>query len=210
MRFLAIIMSLVSWIDLILHMMIELCFPPFDNTTRSWRIFQKAQKKIIEWSKMSKMRFLAIFLSLVCWIDLILHFVIVLNVFIIQQCYQVMKDPSNITEMHFWMIIRAKNEGFGHFLEFSLLDRLDIAYCDSTKCFLTFQSGNSSWKIIQKVQNCIFEWLKESKMRFMFILLSLESFGRFWDFGLLDRHDIAYCVILLNVSQLVTLPGNDL
>ena len=47
-------------------------------------------------------------------------------------------------------------------------------------------------------------------MRFMVILLSLESFGRFWDFGLLDRHDIAYCVILLNVSQLVTLPGNDL
>ena len=30
---------------------------------------------------------------------------------------------------------RAKNEVFGHFLEFGLLDRLDIAYCDSTKCF---------------------------------------------------------------------------
>ena len=29
------------------------------------------------------------------------------------------------------MIQKAKNEVFGHFLEFGLLDRLDIAYCDS-------------------------------------------------------------------------------
>ena len=92
-----------------------ICFPTFDNTTRSWWAIQKPSKCIFEWSKVSKKRFLAIITSLVCWIDLILHFVIVLNVFIIQQCYQVMKDPSNITEMHFWMIIRAKNEGFGHF-----------------------------------------------------------------------------------------------
>jgi len=33
---------------------------------------------------------------------------------------------------------RAKNEVFGRFLEFGLLDRLDIAYCDSTKRFLVF------------------------------------------------------------------------
>ena len=33
------------------------------------------------------------------------------------------------------MIQRAKKEVFGRFLEFGLLDRLDIAYCDSTKCF---------------------------------------------------------------------------
>ena len=91
------------------------CFPTFGNVTRSQRIIQRSQKCVFEWSKRPKKRFLAIFLRLVCWIDLILHFVIVLNVFIIQQCYQVMKDPSNITEMHFWMIIRAKNEGFGHF-----------------------------------------------------------------------------------------------
>ena len=31
------------------------------------------------------------------------------------------------------MIQRAKIEVFGHFLEFGLLDRLDIAYFDSTK-----------------------------------------------------------------------------
>ena len=31
------------------------------------------------------------------------------------------------------MIKRAKNEVFGHFLEFGLLDQLDIAYFDNTK-----------------------------------------------------------------------------
>ncbi len=36
------------------------------------------------------------------------------------------------------MIQSAKKEFLGHFLEFGLLDRLDIAYCDSTKYFPTF------------------------------------------------------------------------
>ena len=57
------------------------CFPAFDNITRSWRIIQMSQKCIFEWSKEPKKRFLAIFWTLVCWIDLILHNVIVLNVF---------------------------------------------------------------------------------------------------------------------------------
>ena len=33
------------------------------------------------------------------------------------------------------MIQIAKKEVFGHFLGLGLLDRLDIAYCDSTKMF---------------------------------------------------------------------------
>ena len=33
------------------------------------------------------------------------------------------------------MIQRAKIEVLGPFLEFGLLDPLDIAYCDSAKCF---------------------------------------------------------------------------
>ena len=44
-------------------------------------IIQKSHNCIFEWSKQPKMRFFAIFWSLVCWIDLILHIVIVLNVF---------------------------------------------------------------------------------------------------------------------------------
>ena len=34
------------------------------------------------------------------------------------------------------MIQRAKKEVFGHFLEFGLLDRLDIAYCDDSICLI--------------------------------------------------------------------------
>ena len=49
-----------------------------------------------------------------------------------RQCYQILRDHSEAAKMHFWMVQRAKKEGFGHFLEFGLLDRLDIAYCDST------------------------------------------------------------------------------
>ena len=38
------------------------------------------------------------------------------------------------------MILSAKKEVVGHFLDFGLLNRLDIAYCDTTECFpaLTF------------------------------------------------------------------------
>ena len=55
------------------------------------------------------------------------------------------------------MIQSAKNEVFGHFLEFGLLDRLDIAYCDSTKCLPTFGNVTRSSWIIQKSEKCIFE-----------------------------------------------------
>ena len=47
---------------------------------RSCRIIQKSRKCIFEWSKVPKRRFLVVFLGLVCWIDLVLHIVIVLNV----------------------------------------------------------------------------------------------------------------------------------
>ena len=57
------------------------CFPSFGNTTRSRRIIQMSQKRIFEWSKEPKKRFLAVFLSLVCWSDLIWHIVIALYVF---------------------------------------------------------------------------------------------------------------------------------
>ena len=39
---------------------------------------------------------------------------------------------------------RAKNEVFGHFLEFGTSAGPDIAYYDSTKCFSTFGNGNRS------------------------------------------------------------------
>ena len=52
----------------------------------------------------------------------------------------------------FWMTQKTKKEVFGPFIEFGLLNRLDIAYCDSTKCFPTFGNVTSSWRIIQKAQ----------------------------------------------------------
>ena len=122
-----------------------------------------------EWS----IQLVAVFLSLVDRINLILQILMILN------------DPNNFGhdiayagsfknhKMHFWMIQRAKNEVFGHFLEFGLLDRLDTAYCDSTKCFPTFGKVTRSWKIIQRSQKCIFEWSKEPKTRFLAIFWSL-------------------------------------
>ena len=39
---------------------------------------------------------------------------------------------------------RAKNEVLGHFLGIGVLDRLDIAYYDSAKCFSLFGYGKRS------------------------------------------------------------------
>ena len=75
--------------------------------------------------------------------------------------------------MHFWMIQSAKKEVFGHYLEFGLLDWLDIAYNDITICFPPFGNTTRSRRIIQKSQISIFEWSKVPKMRFLAIILSL-------------------------------------
>ena len=109
-----------------------------------------------------------------------------------------MKGRSRITEMHSWMIQRAKNEVFGHFLEFGLLDQLDIAYCDSTKWSTTFGDVTRSRRIIQRSQISILEWSKWPKMRFLAIFLSLVC----W----IDL--ILHIVIVLNVYQhSAMLPG---
>ena len=46
-----------------------------------WGVILKSQKCIFEWSIEPKKRVLAIFWRLDCWIDLILHIVLVLNVY---------------------------------------------------------------------------------------------------------------------------------
>ena len=135
-------------------------------------IIQKSQKCIFEWSKEPKKRVLAIFWSLVCWIDLILHIVIVLNVPNNLAMISAMLDHSKVTKMHFWLIQRVKKDVFGHFLEFGLLDQLDIPYCDSTWYFPTFCNVTMSWRIIQKSQKCSFEWSNVPKNRFLTIFRS--------------------------------------
>ena len=64
----------------------------------------------------------------------ILHVMIKLNGLNNSAMVLLMLDHSKITKMHIWMIQIAKKEVFGHFLEFGLLDRLDIACFDSTEC----------------------------------------------------------------------------
>ena len=128
-QLLAVFSSLVHWINLILHILIILNV--LNNFSTIWHMLDHSKvtkNAFLNDPKCQKKRFLAIIRSLVCWIDLILHIVIVLNVFNIRQCFQVMKDHSNITEMHFWMIHRAKNEVFRHFLEFGTSDGLRKAY----------------------------------------------------------------------------------
>ena len=118
----------------------------------------------------------------------------------IWQRHQVVKDHSKITKIHFWMIQSAKKEVFGHFLEFVLLDRLDIAYCDRTKCFPAFGNVTRSWRSIQKSQKSIFDWSKVPKKRFLAIFRSWVC----W----IDL--ILQIVIELNVLwHLATSPGRE-
>ena len=84
-------------------------------------------------------RFLAIFLSLVCWIDLILHILIELNVF--QQSATLPGHGGSFKSHKNALLSDPKCEK-GGFLDLGLMDRLDIAYYDRTICFPTL--GNTS------------------------------------------------------------------
>ena len=123
-------------------------------------IIQKSQKCLLGWSKEPKMSFLAILLRFVHRIDLKLHILILLNDLDKWSFISSMLDHWKITKIPFWMIQRAKNEVFGHFLELGASDRLQIAYYDCTKW--SWQVGShiahaGSFKIHQK---CHFEWSK--------------------------------------------------
>ena len=120
--------------------------------------FYRKRCRILEWS----IQFWVDISSLSSLMDFILHISIVLNDLHNLATISLMQDHSKITKMHFWMIQRAV-------LEFGLLDRLDTAYCDSTKCFPTFGNITRSWRSMQRSQKCIFEWSKEPKKKFLVI-----------------------------------------
>ena len=122
------------------------------------------------------MRFLAIFLSLVCWIDLILHIVIVLNVFQLSARSPGHEGSFEKYKNAFFNDLKSQKRGFRHFLEFGLLDRLNIAYCDSTKCFLTFYNVTRSCRIIQKSKDAFLNDPKSQKRGFW-------SFSGVWSVG---------------------------
>ena len=113
-----------------------------------------------------------------------------------RSCWIIQKSGKCIFE---WSK-EPKKEVFDHFLESGLLDRLDVAYCDCTKCLPTFGNVTRSSWIIQKSQKCNFEWSKCPKRRFLTIVLSLVC----W----IDL--ILHIVIVLNVNQLsAMLPGHE-
>ena len=71
------------------------------------------------------------------------------------------------------MIQSAKKEVFGHYLEFGLSDRLDIGYCDSTKCFqcsATLPGHEGSFK---DHKNAFLNDPKSQKKTFLAIFWSL-------------------------------------
>ena len=76
-------------------------------------------------------------------------------------------------------MIYAKNEVFGHFLEFGTLDGRHIAYYDSSNCSSTFVHGERSC-IINQV--CIIN----------VIYAKNEVFGHFLGFGTSGGSHIAY------------------
>ena len=85
--------------------------------------------------------------------DLILHNLIVLSGLNNLAAMWHMLDHSKIIKMPFWMIQIAKNEVFGHFLEFETSERLDIADFDSCECFPTFGKAARSWRITVIMHN---------------------------------------------------------
>ena len=166
MRFLAIFLSYVHRIDLKLHILILL------NDHDLWAVISP----VLNHSKITKLPFWIIqiepkmgfytnFWSLVNQIDLIFDILIVLNDFDTWAVISPMLDHSKITKIPFWVIQRAKNDVFDHFLEFGLLVRLDIAYYETTTCLTTLIVTRSRI-IIQKPRKCIFDQSKGSKKGF--------------------------------------------
>ena len=120
----------------------------------------------------------------------------------IWQHYQVMKDHSKVSRKHFWMIQSAKKEVFGHFLDLGLLDWLDIAYYDRTKCGSTVGNTTRSWRIIQKRHKSIFEWSKVPKMRFLAFILSLVCWIALIMAGICPNSYMIRIILLKKVKKL--------
>ena len=158
-------LGLLGWLDIAYYDRSK-CVLSFGNTTRSWRIIQKAQKSIFEWSKVPKMRFLAIILSLVCWIDLILHMMIGLYDFFHSATLPVHEGSFKSPKKAFLDDPKWQKWGF---LDLLRVGWLHIAYHDRTECFPTLGTTTRSCGIIQISEKCSFEWSKMPKMRFSWL-----------------------------------------
>ena len=133
-------------------------------------IIQKSQKCIFEWSKVPKRRFLAVFWTLVSWINLILHVVIELYAF---EHSAPLWDHVGSFKSHEKAFLNDPKSLKRGFLDLGLLDRLDIAYFGRIICFPTFGNTTRSWRVIQKPSKCIFEWSKMPKRGILAVFTTL-------------------------------------
>ena len=77
------------------------------------------------------------------------------------------------------MIQSTKKEVFGHFNEFGLLGGVDIAYCDSTKCFPPFdpKAVSEKWSLFkEKVLNKDFLKKMTKNGPYLVLILSKSPF----------------------------------
>ena len=108
---------------------------------------------------MPKLRLLAILSSLGPQMDLIAYYDCT-------KCFLTLSHGERshiINEACIINEIYAKNEIFGHFLEFRTLGRLDIEFNDITKCFLTFGYGIRSCTINKVCMNTMLYIKREPK-----------------------------------------------
>ena len=82
-----------------------------------------------------------VFLTLVGWIDLILHITIELNVF---DNLATLPGHGGSFKSHKKAFLNDPKSQKRGFLDFGVIDRLDIAYYDRTQCFQTFGNTNRS------------------------------------------------------------------
>ena len=92
--------------------------------------FKNQKNAFLNDTNSQKMRFLANFLSLMAWIDMMLYILIDLNDLNDMTIVSLILDHSKIRKMPFWMIQIANNEVFSQFFELGSSDRLEIAYFD--------------------------------------------------------------------------------
>ena len=99
-----------------------------------------------------------------------------------RQCYQVMKDHSKIANIHFWMIQKPKNDVLAIFL--SLVCWIDLIWhivlvlnvfqhLPTLPCHDISFKNDTGHDIMQKSQECVFEWSKVPCKRLLTIFCNL-------------------------------------
>ena len=130
--------SLINWMDFILHILIPLSsLNDLATLPGHGGSFKNQENAVLNDPKSQKRGFWPfswVWSVGSTWYCILWLYKLFLNIWQWYcLCWIIQKSQNCIFE---WSK-EPKKEGFGHFLEFGLLDWLDIAYDDKTKCFLT-------------------------------------------------------------------------